>query len=629
MYFVSLRRLKLIAGNLLFFCPQWPSLLLCYTMCCLGTLIIMLLSRHNLVVSMTPVNAQGRNHDDHDTQLWQSARFPNESLYLLEALQDTLGTTQSVKFWNGSYWPSTIQWVGAVMNTIVVASAQSFADVLDDSDYGVRKSKNLSLELDQDIRRYWNDVEAYYDAEDTLQIFGAAYDDAQWVVLEWLEAIKFVRHNNYYANSTLREHIIAKMAHRAHIFYNIVQNEFNTSYCQGGITWNPSLAPYKNAITNELFLSSSIAMYLYHPGDNNTDPYLSTHRKSRRTDKGLDMKPIQESRRYKMYNNTTLPFLRPIRAQDPVFLANAKKEWAWFQSQNFTSAQGLIVDGFHVSANQSTCDERNEMVYTYNQGVLLSGLRGLWEASGDVTYLSEGYKIINTTIRATGWFVVNVSEAAQWAGLGRNGIMEDYCDAPATCSQDAQIFKGIYFQHLDQFCEPLPTSTPLIANVTHTASTLLALQHEQNCQSYMPWIRHNAHAALHTRNASNIIGGWWGASQLNKTQRPVPQLAQPLPAGSWDVHNVPTMLELAPWPCRLGRHGCSRQISGDEHSYPHHENQIAMSRRKFMKSTLHSRNQTGDRNDDGRGRTVETQASGLGVVKAAVNFHLRWDRTHL
>jgi hypothetical protein len=37
------------------------------------------------------------------------------------------------------------------------------------------------------------------------------------------------------------------------------------------------------------------------------------------------------------------------------------------------SEQGLYVDGFHIagySANHSktVCDERNEMVYTYNQG---------------------------------------------------------------------------------------------------------------------------------------------------------------------------------------------------------------------------------------------------------------------
>lgn len=417
--------------------------------------------------------------------------------------------------------------------------------------------------------------------------------------MEWLDAINLINRNTTYAQSDAGQSNIARFAHRAHIFYNIVQNQFDTSLCNGGITWNPELAPYKNAITNQLFLSSSVAMYLYFPGDADSDPYPSTNYTSR--------------------TNATLPPLPPLAARDPILLDNAKKEWSWFQSHNFTNPQGLVVDGFHISDNQTTCDQRNEMVYTYNQGVMLSGLRLLWEATGDYTYLSDGYGFVKTTIQATGWNANNSSQAGEWAGLGRNGIMEDYCDAPANCSQDAQVFKGIYYHHLQKFCAPLPTSTSLIANLTYLASPSLAAQHAGECQSYVPWIQHNAYAALQTENSSGVFGGWWGASYLNKTQQPWPQWAKPPPAGSWDVRNEPSLLDISLWRCNPADRECASWV--EEHRGVDRRGGIGFGGGTGdMKRMLQDWRQKRDPDNQGRGRTVETHGAGLGVVKAAAGY---------
>ncbi|KAI6793830.1 Six-hairpin glycosidase [Hortaea werneckii] len=430
-----------------------------------------------------------------DSHPWRAAGPHHDTSYWSNELKKTLDVMQGEPFWNGTYWPDTIQWIGAFLNTLVASSERSFASALETED-GASSGAHSPSDSDQAERaKYYSDARAYFGTEDVIQIFDAAYDDAQWVVLEWLEAIRFIYQDDNYASSAQGKADVVRFAHRAHIFYNIVQDQFDTSLCEGGITWNPTLAPYKNAITNELFLSSSIAMYLYYPGDNNTDPYPSPA--------------------YMNATNTTLPALPPLAAHDPVLLSNAIREYSWFQHHNFTNAQGLVVDGFHVSEGQTTCDERNEMVYTYNQGVLLSGLRQLWEATGDIQYLIEGYAFVETVINATGWYSIPGSsdkEAGQWAGLGRNGIMEDYCDASANCSQDNQIFKGIYFHHLDLFCEALPTRTPLIEGVTFTASPALAAEHAGKCRAYLPWIRHNARAALATRDDTGVVGGWWGAS---------------------------------------------------------------------------------------------------------------------
>ncbi|RMY71520.1 hypothetical protein D0863_05115 [Hortaea werneckii] len=518
---------------------------------------------------------------------WRSTGRHHNTSYWSDELKNTLDVMQTEPFWNGTYWPDTIQWIGAFLNTLVASSERSFTSALETEDAASSSAYSPSISDQAELAKYYSGVQAYFDTEDVIQIFDAAYDDAQWVVLEWLEAIRFIYQYDDYASSELGKADIARFAHRAHIFYNIVQDQFDTSLCEGGITWNPTLAPYKNAITNELFLSSSIAMYLYYPGDNNTDPYPSPA--------------------YMNATNTTLPALPPLSAHDPVLLSNAIREYSWFKSHNFTNARGLVVDGFHVSEGQTACDERNEMVYTYNQGVLLSGLRQLWEASGDNQYLIEGYAFVETVINATGWYAASGSgeeEAGQWAGLGRNGIMEDYCDAPANCSQDNQIFKGIYFHHLGLFCETLPTRAALVEGVTFTASPELAAEHAGKCTAYLPWIQHNARAALATRNDTGVVGGWWGASLENKTQQSWPAYAVPKPEGSLDEKNEAWVLGEAPWKCR-GWH-CHEGRQGSRAG--------ALVAGNLMRNRSARKR---DVNDQGRGRTVETQGSGVGVVKAA------------
>ncbi|CAK4031738.1 glycoside hydrolase family 76 [Lecanosticta acicola] len=498
--------------------------------------------------------------------------------YWLDQSRDILATMQST-YWNGTYWPTTLQWEGALISTIIATTERYFTDALVAYQGNVPGARTDAAQIQFDIRKYYSQIEAYYGGEDTIQIFDAAYDDAQWVVLEWLEAIKFVKQYDAYSKSSYGQQDIAYFAHRAHIFYNIVQDQFNTSLCEGGVDWNPALSVYKNAITNELFVSSSIAMYLYWPGDISSDPYPSPD-----------------------YTNKTLPPLPSLKIHDPLLLQNAREEWAWFKSHNFTNAQGLIVDGFHISDGQTTCDRRNEMVYTYNQGVMLSGLRGLWEATGDTTYLEDGYNLIDTVISATGWHAPSWTQASEWAGLGRNGIMEDYCDAPASCNQDQSIFKGAYFRNLNLFCEPLPISAALVPGLTYTASPSLADFHDRNCHGYARWVQHNAYAALCTRNStSDIIGQWWGAPYFNKTQAPSPAYGLPIPEGSVDICNDPGLLDSSPWKCD-GRYGC------EDYEYSGHLKRGGRS--------------LGKRAAD-QERTVETQAQGLAVVNAAGAFTLK------
>jgi hypothetical protein len=237
--------------------------------------------------------------------------------------------------------------------------------------------------------------------------------------------------------------------------------------------------------------------------------------------------------------------------------------------------------------------------------VLLSGLRGLWEATGDKAYIDDASWLIDNVIKATGW---SEDVSLEWSGMGRNGILEDYCDAYGDCNADARTFKGIFFHHLSLFCEPLPTIEPLLSGLSHIAPDDLFSEHREKCNSYIPWIEHNANAALSSRGSSNIINSWWGADLVKEepsyTKRSV------APPGI-DIRNIPWLLDEPFLACGDGIQ-CNNAESGRQDA------------RSTRRAALAVENSKAGRED--RGRTVETQASGLAVIKAAYDFNSWRDR---
>ena len=460
------------------------------------------------------------------------------------------------QFWDASTgtWPTGIDWTEAVFGTHLSATLNEMA---------VYEAGTYSSE----INTYFSQVVSFYSGEDALGLRTQKYDDMQWVVLEWLEAIKFVSLYSTIDSTFGGQQYVAEFAHRARIFWDLASAGYNTTLCGGGMIWTDQLTPYKNAITNELFVASSIFMYLYFPGDDNPDPYSVA---------GTPYNPSQA--------------LLPIPAHDVRYLNAAIEEYNWLSTSNMTNAQGLYVDGFHItgwtspsSPGTGKCDSRDESVYTYNQGVLLSGLRGLWEATGDDKYLSDGYTLIQSVIAATGWVSAGQTTST-WSGLGSDGILQDLCDVDGSCSQDAQNFKGIFFHHLALFCQPLSVSqseSPIFNGTTAQAQAL-----QTQCDGYLGWIELNAQAAYSTRNASGIYGGWWDPQATTDAQGNVPKQ----PAGASDYRNK-----------GIPQNNLWRLPSNPAVPEP---GMVSVN------SVLDT-----DPNDRGRGRTVETQSGGLAVVR--------------
>lgn len=474
------------------------------------------------------------------------------------AMVNALEVMQS-QYWSSNTWPTGIDWTSAVTSTHVSAALNEMAL------YGASTYNN-------DISTYFSNIVSFYSGENEASLRTQKFDDQQWVVLEWLEAIKFVDVYSSIDSTFDGQQYVADFAHRARVFWDLASKGYDTTLCGGGMVWTDQLTPYKNAITNELFLSSSIGMYLYFPGDDNPNPSSVL---------GQTYDPSDA--------------LDPIPAHDVRYLNAAIEEYNWLSTSNMTNDQGLYVDGFHITGWTSStdigtglCDSRDESVYTYNQGVILSGLRGLWEATGDTNYLSDGYHLVESVITATGWTSAT-EQTSTWSGLGSDGILQDLCDVDSSCSQDGQNFKGIFFHHLTLFCQPVSLS--MKESPIFNGTDAQAQAHQAICDDYQPWILHNAQAAYSTRNSNGDYGGWWdaGPATAKLKARSVP--AQP--SGAADVRNkgIPQTKE---W--RLA----SNPVVSEQ----------GITAVEFAAAT--------DPNDSGRGRTVETQSGAVALLGTLV-----------
>ncbi|GAB7363176.1 hypothetical protein MBLNU230_g3460t1 [Neophaeotheca triangularis] len=520
-----------------------------------------------------------------------------EPIDVLAEMRQSLNVMQTFWFelWLGT-WPTSIDWTAAVLNTHLVASLGTI------SSSGQRlvgsRDERHRQEAENELNLFFSQTIAYHFNENAFSIRNQAYDDMSWVTLGWLESIKFIRaHNSTLSDPWHGLQFVDVFAHRARVFYDLITKGWDTELCGGGMVWSPSLGPYKNAITNQLYVSASVDMYLHHPGDANESPFFFA---APTTDSG----------------EGTFDRAKP---QDPAYLTAAIQGYDWLKHSNMTNSLGLYVDGFHItgwkrnsSLGTKKCDARNEQVFTYNQAVVLSGLRGLWESTGNTSYLEDGHELIRNSIAATGWsldshtVVLDGEPVGQWRGLGRNGVLEDRCDSRGTCDQNSHTFKGIFFHHLARFCQPLPLG-PLIPDKTFGASKELEWLHRQSCKFYAPWVAHNARAALSSRDGNGKYGCWWGARWYRSGE------VEHAPAvkGAVDYRNDESVLAREPW---LGRGYVAEPTAFAGRSEPE-----LVTLRLEHQECEPGRHDC-DPNDRGRGRTVESHSGGLAVLRCLLEL---------
>ena len=150
------------------------------------------------------------------------------------------------------------------------------------------------------------------------------------------------------------------------------------STCGGGIWWKKD-RHYKNAIANELFFSVAAS--------------LAQHARGKDRARYLDW---------------------------------ANREWTWFSHSGMINADTLVNDGLDTA-----CHNNGRTTWTYNQGVLLSGLAGLDRLAPQPDLLPTAGRIATAAITHL---------------VDANGVLHDPCEP--NCGEDGVQFKGIFARNL-------------------------------------------------------------------------------------------------------------------------------------------------------------------------------------
>src|SRR5579859_3651551 len=133
------------------------------------------------------------------------------------------------------------------------------------------------------------------------------------------------------------------------------------------------------------------------------------------------------------------------------------------------------------------------MTWTYNQGIILSGLSGLYKFTGDESLIKAAQKLIDSVLLS---YLVP-TEA---------GVLVESCDPFRTCNQDQWMFKGIFFQHLGYFLEDMA----MLEEVSIATKTRLV-------EKYQKFIQANACSVWDiARQKDGKIGNWWDGPPVRK-----------------------------------------------------------------------------------------------------------------
>jgi predicted alpha-1,6-mannanase (GH76 family) len=198
------------------------------------------------------------------------------------------------------------------------------------------------------------------------------YDDNGWWGLAWVAAYDLTGEDRYLDAART-------------IFANLLTGWDDA--CGGGVWWNTERS-YKNAVTNELFLTLAARLQQRCPG---TGEYLHW----------------------------------------------ALREWDWFCARGLIGASGLVNDGLSES-----CTNNGGPTWTYNQGVVLGGLAALHEITGDASYLRQGEAIADAALR-----LLTTPAAAARPGI----LIEPREQSTARSDRDRPQFKGIFVRNLYDF----------------------------------------------------------------------------------------------------------------------------------------------------------------------------------
>jgi len=156
-------------------------------------------------------------------------------------------------------------------------------------------------------------------------------DDTGWWALAWIRAYDLTGDPRYLETAR---------------FDADYMDDTWSDVCGGGVIWNIH-NPYKNAVTNELFIKVTASLHNRIPGD--------TH-----------------------------------------YLERAIRAWEWFEASGMINSENLINDGL-----TDDCVNNGDVTWSYNQGIILGALTELYRATGDREYLERARELADASTTST------------------------------------------------------------------------------------------------------------------------------------------------------------------------------------------------------------------------------------
>jgi len=170
---------------------------------------------------------------------------------------------------------------------------------------------------------------------------------------------------------------------------------------------------------------------------------------------------------------------RPNTPSGGYYFNEAIKAYEWFIASGLINSDNVINNGLVLS----TCKNDGNIVFSYNQGILLSGLAELTWSTGDAKY----NQLANTIALAA---IANLTDA--------NGILHEPCEKTG-CNSDTQQFKGIFGRAI-QFLVNRAMVMPAATRAT-----------------YVDFLRRNADSIWAYNQVDNQLGLVWSGPKGTAT----------------------------------------------------------------------------------------------------------------
>jgi len=175
------------------------------------------------------------------------------------------------------------------------------------------------------------------------------FDDDEWWALSWFKAYQMTGDKRY-------------LSVTKGIFDELVRLSW-TRKCDGGLIWKPR-QPYKNAVTNELFIIIAARL-------------------------AIEEKDSVKKQYYQGW---------------------ALREWTWFRKSKMYTDSAWISDGL---THDCSCVVSDGLDLTYNQGIVLGALTYLYQLTSDRSYLAEAQKLAHSSMKKY---------------ISANGVLTEYGD---------------------------------------------------------------------------------------------------------------------------------------------------------------------------------------------------------